>query len=93
MPDMPRVGGITPYLKIAHTADAFGLPLACHLQPDISAHVVAAVPNGLIVEYVPWARQLFNGCPELENGDLVLSDRPGHGLELNADFVKHHRAE
>jgi len=85
------MGGITPYFKAAHLAEAFGLPLACHLLPEISAQVVAAVPNGLIVEFVPWAWKLFDFCPTLENGDLVLSERPGTGLELNAEFVKQHR--
>jgi L-alanine-DL-glutamate epimerase-like enolase superfamily enzyme len=91
MPDLLRVGGITPFVKIAHLAEAFGLPLANHLLPEISAQVVAAVPNGLIVEYVPWAWQLFQGCPTLENGELVMSERPGHGMEVDLDFVKHHR--
>jgi L-talarate/galactarate dehydratase len=91
MPDLPRVGGITPFLKIAHLAEAFGLPLANHLLPEISAHVIAAVPNGLIVEYVPWAWQLFHGCPTVENGELVMSERPGHGMELDTDFLKHNR--
>jgi len=91
MPDLARVGGITPYLKVAHMAEAFGLPLACHLLPEISAQVVAAVPNGLIVEYVPWASRLFRNWPELDKGELVLSERPGHGLELDTDFVEQHR--
>src|SRR5439155_22361329 len=30
------------------------------LLPEISSQVVAAVPNGLIVEYVPWAWKLFH---------------------------------
>jgi L-alanine-DL-glutamate epimerase-like enolase superfamily enzyme len=93
MPDLPRVGGITPYLKIAHLAEAFGLPLACHLLPEISVQVVAALPNGRILEYVPWAWRLFQTGPELQDGELVLSERPGHGLELDEDFVAHHRAE
>lgn len=93
MPDLPRVGGITPFLKIAHMAEAFGLPLACHLLPEISAHAVAAVPNGVIVEYVPWGWQLFHNGPELKDGELVLGDRPGHGLELDTEFVKHHRID
>ena len=91
MPDLVRVGGITPYLKVAHMAEAFGLPLACHLLPEISAQVLAAVPNGLIVEYVPWAWRLFHHCPALENGELVMSERPGTGLELDTDFVAQHR--
>jgi L-alanine-DL-glutamate epimerase-like enolase superfamily enzyme len=91
MPDLARVGGITPFLKVAYLAEAFGLPLACHLQPEISAHIVAAVPNGAIVEYVSWAESLFTGCPTLEDGDLVLSDTPGHGLTLNEKFAEQHR--
>jgi L-talarate/galactarate dehydratase len=91
MPDIMRVGGITPYLKVAHMAEAFGIPTASHLMPEISAQVVAAVPNGLIVEYVPYAAKLFRNCPSLEGGDLVLSERPGHGLELDEDFARAHR--
>jgi L-alanine-DL-glutamate epimerase-like enolase superfamily enzyme len=90
MPDLLRVGGITPFLKAAHLAEAFGLPLASHLSPEVSAQVVAAVPNGHIVEYNGWAWELFEGCPALENGELVLSDRPGHGMTLHPDRAKEH---
>jgi L-alanine-DL-glutamate epimerase-like enolase superfamily enzyme len=91
MPDLARVGGITPYLKIAHMAEAFGLPLACHLQPELSVHVVAGVPNGRIVEYVPWGWQITRGAPELKDGELLLSERSGHGMEIDEDFVAAHR--
>jgi L-alanine-DL-glutamate epimerase-like enolase superfamily enzyme len=91
MPDIMRVGGVTPYLKVAHLAEAFGIPVASHLMPEISASVVAAVPNGIIVEYVPYATKLFRGCPALEQGELVLSDQPGHGLTLDEDFARAHR--
>ena len=60
------------------------------IRPATSLHDLATV-RGLIVEYVPWAWQLFAGCPTLENGELVMSERPGHGMELDEDFVKHHR--
>ena len=91
MPDLVRVGGITPYLKVAHLAETFSLPLACHLLPEISAQVIAGVPNGLIIEFVPFAWPLFHNCPHREGGELVMSGEPGHGLELNADFVKANR--
>ena len=90
MPDIMRVGGITPYLKVAHLAEAFGIPCASHLMPEISCQVVGAVPNGFIVEYVPYATKLFRNCPILQDGDLVLTDRPGHGLELDEAFAKAH---
>jgi L-talarate/galactarate dehydratase len=88
MPDLLRVGGITPFLKAAHLAEAFGLPLASHLSPEISAQVLAAVPNGHIVEYNGWAWELFAGCPALEDGELVMSETPGHGLTLDADVAR-----
>ncbi len=91
MPDIMRVGGITPYLKIAHLAEGFAIPCASHLMPEISAQVVAAVPNGLIVEYVAFAEKLFRNTPRLEDGDLVLSEAPGHGLELDEAFAAAHR--
>jgi L-alanine-DL-glutamate epimerase-like enolase superfamily enzyme len=49
------------------------------------------VPNGRIVEFVPWAWKLLRGCPSLEEGQLVMSERPGHGMELDADFAERHR--
>jgi len=91
MPDLMRVGGITPFRKVAHMAEAFGLPVANHLIHEVSTHLVAAVPNGLVVEYVPWSSEVFLGCPELQDGDLVLSERPGHGLQLDETFVAKHR--
>jgi L-alanine-DL-glutamate epimerase-like enolase superfamily enzyme len=91
MPDIMRVGGFTPYLKIAHMAEAFAIPTASHLMPEISAQVVAAVPNGIIVEYVAFAEKLFRNCPRVDKGDLVLSEQPGHGLELDEEFAKAHR--
>lgn len=91
MPDLARVGGVTPFLKIAHMAEAFGLPIANHLAPEISAQLVAAVPNGRIVEFVPWAWKLLRGCPSLEHGELVMSERPGHGMELDAEFAERHQ--
>ncbi len=88
MPDLLRVGGITAFRKVAHLAEAFGLPVANHLAPEVSAHVLAAVPNGHIVEYVPWAWRLFHDGPRLEQGEIVLGDLPGHGLLLDRDFVQ-----
>jgi L-alanine-DL-glutamate epimerase-like enolase superfamily enzyme len=74
-------------VKIAHLAEAFSLPICCHLLPEISAQVLAAVPNGHIAEYVPWAWRVFDGCPEVQDGDLVMSERPGTGLMLNHEAL------
>lgn len=91
MVDLLRVGGITQFKKVAGMAEAFGVPVASHLVPEIFAHLIAAIPNGLIVEGMPWTRDLFTGLPELIDGNMVLSERPGHGMALDEAFVqKHH---
>jgi L-talarate/galactarate dehydratase len=90
MIDLMRVGGITQFRKAAGLAEAFGIPLASHLIPEVFAHLIAAVPNGYIVEYMPWTEPIFTGLPELKDGRLVLSERPGHGLSLDDAYLREH---
>ncbi|MBM3357059.1 MAG: mandelate racemase/muconate lactonizing enzyme family protein [Betaproteobacteria bacterium] len=88
MVDVLRAGGITPWLKIAGMAQAFNLPVVSHLYPEISVHVVAAVPNGLTVEYMPWSAQLFEEVPRPVEGMLTVPDRPGLGLVFDRGAIK-----
>lgn len=83
MIDVLRAGGITQWLKIAGMAEAFNLPVVNHLCPEISVHLVAAVPNGLTVEYMPWSTRLFREVPLPEKGELAVPPRPGLGLEFD----------
>ena len=82
MIDLLRVGGITPWLKVAAMAQAFNTPVVSHLLPEIHVQLVAAVSNGLTVEYRPLTRGIFEEIPRLESGALVVPDRPGLGLRL-----------
>ena len=50
-------------------------------------HAVAAAPNGLTVEYMPWTLELFKEVPPVEDGDLVLPRGPGLGLEFDEDAL------
>ena len=54
MIDLARVGGITQWMKVAGMAEAFNLPVVSHVMPEMLLHLVAACPNGLTVEYMPW---------------------------------------
>ncbi|WP_325346046.1 mandelate racemase/muconate lactonizing enzyme family protein [Xylophilus sp.] len=86
MIDVMHVGGITAWMEVAAMARAHGLPVVSHIMPEFQAQLVAAVPNGLLAEYKAWTWRLFDGAPVFEQGDFVLSDRPGHGLEFSAEF-------
>ena len=87
MIDLIRVGGITQWMKVAGMAEAFNLPVVSHVIPEIHAHLVAAIPNGLTVEYMGWMLRLFEGTSALEDGELVLSDRSGLGLTFNQETI------
>ncbi len=92
MVDVLRAGGITQWVKIAGMAEAFNLPIVNHLCPEISVHLVAAVPNGLTVEYMPWSGRLFKEVPQAVNGELTVPDKPGLGLEFDRDALKRYGA-
>tara|TARA_B100000315_G_scaffold224535_1_gene230149 strand:- start:3387 stop:4433 length:1047 start_codon:yes stop_codon:yes gene_type:complete len=88
MIDLLRVGGITQWLKVAGMAEAFNLPVVSHLIPEIHVQLVAAIPNGLTVEYMPWSLRLFEETPALEDGNLVVPKKPGLGLKFSQDAIK-----
>src|SRR3982075_1849422 len=58
MIDICRAGGVTQWMKIAGMAEAFNLPVVSHVVPEIHVHLIAAIPNGLTVEYMPWTLML-----------------------------------
>ena len=50
--DAARVGGITPWLKVAHTASLQRAARA-HFPMELHASLACAVPNGIYVEHIP----------------------------------------
>lgn len=87
MVDLARVGGVTQWMKVAGMAEAFNLPIVSHVMPEILVHMVAACPNGLTVEYMPWMLALYEETPAIENGQMVLPDKPGLGLKFDEKAI------
>jgi len=87
MVDICRAGGVTPWMKIAGMAEANNLPVVTHVMPEILCHVLAACPNGLTVEYMPWMLALYEETPAVENGMIVLPEKPGLGLKFDEKAV------
>ena len=88
MIDLLRAGGLTQWMKIAHMAEAFNLPVVSHLATEVMAHAVAAIPNGMTVEHMPWSFPLFKEVPRVEAGNLVLPQGPGLGLEFDEQALE-----
>ena len=89
MIDLVRVGGITPWRKVAAMAEAFNLPVVSHLVPEIHIQLMAAIPNGLTVEYMPWSLRLWEETPVFSEGFLEVPDRPGLGLAFDREALRH----
>jgi L-talarate/galactarate dehydratase len=90
MIDLQKVGGVTPWLRIASLLDVWRMPAASHVMPEVQVHLVAAAPNGLTVEYNPHHDVLFHEKPRFENGRMLLPQGPGLGLTLDEDVIAKH---
>ena len=82
-PDAPRVGGITPFLKIAALAEDAGLRIAPHFAMEIHLHLAAAYPAEPWVEHFDWLEPLFNERLEIREGRMLVPARPGLGFTLS----------
>jgi L-alanine-DL-glutamate epimerase-like enolase superfamily enzyme len=96
--DAAVVGEVTEWLRVAHTADSFGLRMAPHWHHNLHVHLCAAVSNTLVVEYFAPEKEIYNFesllTPETrlrhQNGHVHVPDRPGLGLRLDEDVVADH---
>lgn len=82
-PDAPRIGGITPYLKVAALAEHRNLQVAPHFVMEIHVHLAAAYPHDGWVEHFDWLHPVFDERLEISGGRMHLSDRPGLGFTLS----------
>jgi L-alanine-DL-glutamate epimerase-like enolase superfamily enzyme len=97
--DATRAAGFTEALRIAHLAEQHGAILAPHTAPEIHGHLVLAMPRASFgveshggKDTDPLHYGLFTEHPSLEDGRLVISDKPGFGLEIDWDFVRKYAA-
>lgn len=84
-PDAPRVGGITPFLRVAALADQRGIPLAPHFVMEIHIHLAAAQRREPWVEHFDWLEPLFEERLAIADGRMLVPDRPGLGLTISAE--------
>lgn len=92
------IGGITPAKKLATLCELHGVRTAWHGPGDISPvgvaanmHIDLSITNLGIQEYTPMnddLREVFPGCPEIDQGYAYLSDRPGLGIDIDEQKAK-----
>lgn len=88
MPDVQRIGGVTGWMRAAAIAQAHGIEMSSHLFPEFSAHLLAVTPTCHYLEYMDWASPVLAQPYEVREGNVVIPNRPGAGIDWNKDAVK-----
>jgi L-alanine-DL-glutamate epimerase-like enolase superfamily enzyme len=89
-PDVTRLG-VTGWLKVAHAAELFHIPIAPHFVPEIHVHLTCAIPNALRLEYLPWLERLLSSKLEIVDGIARPPSSPGHGVMLDRELLEPYR--
>ncbi len=93
-PNVCRVGGITPFLRVARMAKLFGVPVMPHLLPDISAQLAMCLPLEGMVEDIDTGSFAALGALEgpsgvtLSAGSARAQTGPGHGLAFASETLE-----
>lgn len=91
--DVGRIGGITPWLKVSHMAEAFNIAVCPHFLMELHVSLCAAVPNARWVEYIPQLDELTTEGMTIRAGRAVPSAAPGLGIAWDFDAIARRTVE
>lgn len=95
-PDVVRVGGVTPFMKIAHLAEGYGIPTAPHLVMELSGQLCCAIQQASMIEDLDGGSLAELGALEepiaVAGGYFSPPARAGHGVRFNWDGLAKWRA-
>jgi L-alanine-DL-glutamate epimerase-like enolase superfamily enzyme len=86
--DVGRIGGITPWLKVAHMAEAFNIAVCPHFLMELHVGLCAAIPNGRWVEYIPQLDELTTERMTIRDGKAIPSSKPGLGIGWDLEAIE-----
>lgn len=85
--DVARIGGITPWLKVAHMAEACNTSVCPHFLMELHVALCCAVPNSRWVEYIPQLDPITRSGMTISDGYAVPSDAPGLGIDWDFEAI------
>lgn len=100
-PDAGVLGGVTEWVRVARTAETFGVPVAPHWHANLHVHLAAATPGCLGVEHFRHDKGIYNfedllepaGRLRVEGGRAIVPEAPGLGLAWDADALARYTVE
>ncbi|TQF81636.1 mandelate racemase/muconate lactonizing enzyme family protein [Elioraea sp. Yellowstone] len=90
--DVARIGGITPWLKVAHMAEAFNVAVCPHYLMELHLPLCCAVPNSAWLEHIPQLDDVTDSRVAIEGGLARASTEPGNGIVWNREAMHRHQA-
>jgi L-alanine-DL-glutamate epimerase-like enolase superfamily enzyme len=86
--DVARIGGITPWIKVAHLAEAHNVPVCPHFLMELHVSLVCAIPNAPWLEYIPQLEDLTHTGMRMEKGRAFPSQKPGIGIDWDMNAIR-----
>src|SRR6202522_4740703 len=91
--DVARIGGVTPWLKAAHLAEAYNVAVCPHFLMELHVALCCAVPNSRWLEYIPQLDDLTTEPMRIRGGQAEPSDAPGLGISWDFEAIERLTAE
>jgi len=85
--DVARIGGITPWLKVAHLAEAHNIAVCPHFLMELHVSLCAAVPNSRYLEYIPQLAAITTTPLHVTAGHAHAPGGPGLGIDWDRDAL------
>lgn len=90
-PDLSNICGVTGWMKVAHMAETFNIPVASHGAHDLHVHLLCGVSNAAYLEVHRFGLDDYLEKPlDLREGIAVAPLQPGHGLQFKWDKMRPH---
>ncbi len=89
--DVARIGGITPWLKVAHMAECQNISVCPHFLMELHVSLSCAVPNAPWVEYIPQLDDIASSRLEIAQGCALPPQTPGLGIDWDWDQIHRQR--
>lgn len=89
--DVARIGGITPWLKVAHAAEVHNVPVCPHFLMELHVSLCCAIPNARYVEHIPQLRAVTRSELQTVDGWALAPTAPGLGIDWDPDAIDDRR--
>ena len=86
--DAARVGGITPWLKVAHMAEAMNIAVCPHFLMELHVSLACAIPNSWMLEYIPQLDAITTSRLNIERGQARPPESAGLGIDWDWGAIR-----